>query len=90
MWAVAFGESIEARIVALIGALGGVFIIARLVLRYEKVFISDQAVLIRELRDDVRKAREESERCHIERTADRARLNELAAELARLRDEIER
>jgi len=94
--AVTFGDSIEARIVAILGAVVGVFIVFRLILRYEKVFIADQDREIRELRGELRaaqqaiaEARIETEACHRERTRARLEIDELRREIAQLRRQIE-
>lgn len=89
VFAAGFGDTVEARIIGLLGALAGVFLIARIVLRYERMFIEDQSREIVKLRVDVKEAKDEAAACHAERAADRHRIDKLERELARLRHDFE-
>ena len=94
--AVEFGDSIEARLVALAGAVAGVVMIFRLIMRYERVFIADQDREILELRGEIKAfrveldaARQATRTCHDERVQDRTELGLLRLEVTRLREQLE-
>lgn len=94
--AIELGDTIETRLVALAGAMMGVLIIFRIIVRYEKTFIVDQDREIQQLRIELSaaqraiiEARLETEACHRERVQARLEIDQLRGEVAALRRRID-